>query len=194
MADPETERSELLKLLQIAEDRRWHHHTALWEEEKHFTWLIALIFPALVYVQANRELTSTSRLFLTLAGAAFGVFVSMIAIRVFRREGESFVDTMQMLNRIVHMLALDKDPTYQCVPSDRRMPISRSYKTTMLERNKPIRVLCFWPIRWLVSRVIPRREKPQELGVRDCFQVLFLGAIFLFVCFALWGVLIWSGL
>src|SRR5712692_10471018 len=135
MADPEAERSELMELLRIAEDRRWHHHTALWGEEKHFTWWIGLIFPALFFVQTNRDLTPHSRLFLMIAGIAFGMFVSVVALRVFRREGESFVDTMQMLNRIVHLLGLHRDETYTFAEANERMAISRRYKTTITERN-----------------------------------------------------------
>ena len=193
MASPEAERAELLELLRIAEDRRWHHHTALWEEEKHFTWWIALIFPALVFVHTNRELTSNSRLVLTLAGTAFGVLVSVIALRVFRREGESFVETRQMVNRIALMLGLDQPPPYRSVPSTRRIPISRSHETTITDINKPIRDLCLWIIRWVASRVNRHCKRPPELGVRDCFQLLFIGAILLFICFAVWGILAWIG-
>ncbi|MGH7488970.1 MAG: hypothetical protein ACREMY_25715, partial [bacterium] len=141
------------------------------------------------------DLTHHSRLFLMIAGTAFGMFVSVVALRVFRREGESFVDTMQMLNRVVHLLGLHRDSTYTSIDAKERMTISRPYKTTIAEANKPFWVLCLWillvPVAlwWFGSRVNRRWKGPKSLGVRDCFQILFIGAIVLFISFAVWGIL-----
>jgi glucan phosphoethanolaminetransferase (alkaline phosphatase superfamily) len=198
VATPEEERTELLTLLRIAEDRRWHHHTALWEEEKHFTWWIALIFPALVFVQTNKDLTANSRLLLTVILAAFGIFVSLIALRIFRREGISFVETLQTVNCVAHVLGLHLEAPYESVPMGRRLALTRHYDTTLPPANKPLWYLwlLFLPLGiWALaycSKIV--RRKPPSFGVRDCFQLLFAVSIVLFACFAVWGVLARIGL
>lgn len=55
MAEPD-----LLRILEINEAVCRQKHNALWEEQKHFTWWVSVIFPVLVVTFFNADLAPRS--------------------------------------------------------------------------------------------------------------------------------------
>jgi hypothetical protein len=88
-ASGETFSEEDSKNLSIAKQHRDFFHKALWEEEKHFTWLLSIILAAQVTVITMNSLTAKDMLLYALA--IVGFIFAVLALRVVRREGESFV-------------------------------------------------------------------------------------------------------
>jgi|SRR5713101_7433370 len=196
MSEDESRRTELLKILDIAEARRRYHHNALWEEQKHFAWWVSLIFPALVFVQSTASLTRETKLFLIFIASGFGVVVSAIALRAIRREGVEFGVTLEMVNRTAYLLGLDK-PVGGV--EGRNLSVAPLYEPKAefdldgSRANRPVGDLLMWPVRWLGDRLC-LTSKPRALGVRDCFQLLFLVTILLFLLFTGWALWTDSGL
>lgn len=177
---------DLHRLLDTFEARRRYHHAALWEEEKHFTWLVSIIVPALAAILVTGFLRMEERLPIIMVGSALGGFVSCIGLTVVRRESVSFLETLQVCNRITAKLASGKGgvelPTYSVVPFEEA-------------RNGANH-----PYGYLIKNIC----HPSNLGVRDCFQLVFLvmailfSSIFVVACLylaaiyaATWGCLRW---
>ena len=157
-------RTELFKILEIAEARRRYHHNALWEEQKHFTWWVALIAPAVVglHLQKGDILSEAQKAGLMLTGCALGILVAGIAIYVISREGRVFRETLLAINRAGHALALDEPKTYQALI------------------GQPLAIFPAYPLQ--------EEDFPSELGVRGAFRFMFLAAILLFIGLAVWAV------
>jgi hypothetical protein len=130
--------------LQFAQSIRVFHHAALWEEEKHFTWLNSLILSAQLLLFNSEKIPFKFRFSLILVVSLLGVLASRIALRVIRKEGEYFCNA---LNRFVdeHNSIF---PDKQLPPAP--TPPNKSYPTLLKS--------------FLLGQV----------GVRDAFQVVFL--------------------
>lgn len=156
----ETSRKELFEVLQVAEARRRYHHNALWEEQKHFTWWVALIVPAVVglHLQGPDMLSHAQKAGLMVTGCALGIVIACIAIYVISREAKSFRKTVLTVNRAAHALGLDQPQAYN---------------------EGPLALLPAYPLR--------EQDFPREFGVRHAFQFMFFVAILLFLGLAVWA-------
>ncbi|HHT9107755.1 MAG TPA: hypothetical protein ACFYEF_04845 [Candidatus Wunengus sp. YC63] len=76
--------------LQIAQSLRDYHHKALWEEEKHFTWLVSIIFSADILLATNDKIGTIEKSLLIFLVSLIGVAVSGLAWRVLRNESNNF--------------------------------------------------------------------------------------------------------
>ena len=80
---------ELLKLLEIISQRIQHHHDSLWEEAKHYSWWIYIIFAGLIYLYIRLPeftlLEPCERALLMAFGSAFGIFISIMGFNAFRQ-------------------------------------------------------------------------------------------------------------
>jgi hypothetical protein len=78
--------------LRLAHQFREYHHKALWEEEKHFTWLHSIILAAQVAIVTRRANELEARAVLLVVLAIIGLLLVVVALRVVRREGAFFVE------------------------------------------------------------------------------------------------------
>jgi hypothetical protein len=76
--------------LNIADSRRKYHHNALWEEEKHFTWLVSLILSAELFLFTSDRIVYRTRLTVAIAIALLGTLISAVALIVLRKESSYF--------------------------------------------------------------------------------------------------------
>jgi hypothetical protein len=91
-----SDQQELLKLLEIASQRVQHCHDALWEEAKHYSWWVYIIFAGLIYLYFKLPeftlLEQWQQALLMYLGSAFGVFISIMGFNAVRLESKYFKD------------------------------------------------------------------------------------------------------
>ena len=81
---------DLFEILRTVQAIREYHHDALWEEEKHFTWLLSILLTAIVGVFVVGNLDLLTKSVVIAAFSLLGVILSAFAFRVVRREGDYF--------------------------------------------------------------------------------------------------------
>jgi len=102
-----SEQQELLKLLEIISQRVQHCHDALWEEAKHYSWWVYIIFAGLISLylyfrlSENALLEAWQQALLMGLGNAFGVFISVMGFNAIRLESKYFKDARRMRNCIL---------------------------------------------------------------------------------------------
>lgn len=182
------DRQELLNILEISQALRKYYHDALWDEEKHFTWWVSIVFSALVFVYSSSQLCAWQKVAVLTMGSLFGIFLSFIGCFVVRKEGVYFRDAMETFQRTSITLGLHEEP--QNAPDSKKKfalmpeyPISKSFEEARDKANKPF------------MRLLAGVCRPKTLGVRDFFQLIFIasGLLFLVFCIFTWLTL-WSQL
>jgi hypothetical protein len=93
-----TETSTGLTKLQVAQGIRDYHHSALWEEEKHFTWFISIILSAALILITNDKVSLPLKVLLVFLVSLIGGIISLIALRVVRNESQNFQNSLIRLN------------------------------------------------------------------------------------------------
>ncbi|HZF09013.1 MAG TPA: hypothetical protein VFE33_09510 [Thermoanaerobaculia bacterium] len=83
-----------LERVKIAQAIREYHHRALWEEEKHFTWLVSIALGALVLL-FTAKIGRPEKLLLIGAVALAGALSALIGFRVLRLESVNFQLALQ---------------------------------------------------------------------------------------------------
>lgn len=173
-------KSKLLKFLELSFQHQQHHHSTLWEEEKHYSWWIYIIFAGLIFVYVNRPLIPWQNISIIAVGSAFGAFISLIGYAVVRRESEYFHEAIQMHDRIIVALGLDQPVTRPDGASFTMMPPNqitiKDWGSVKSQANKPLRQL--------IAGILKR-----NLGIRDCFQLTFATTAFLFIVFGIFSVI-----
>ena len=86
MTGPEIPIGDLAKL-DLATKIRHYHHNAIWEEQKHFTWLISIILSGQLVVFTS---DTSGKVVLVFVGSVVGILLAITAFRVQRREGVYF--------------------------------------------------------------------------------------------------------
>lgn len=78
--------------LAIAQTLREYHHKALWEEEKHFTWLNSLVLSAqvLLFTADPAKVPIADRRIALVIVGLFGMLLSSLGLTVIRRESYNF--------------------------------------------------------------------------------------------------------
>jgi hypothetical protein len=155
--------SEHLTKLQIAQSIRDFHHNALWEEEKHFTWLVSILITAMLLVFTNDKVTDTMRGVAVLVLSLAGLFISATALVVLRRESLNF---QTALHRFVRQ-------HNQCFP-DIQLEIPATANP-----NKSFLRLAVGTFR-------------RGSYIRDAFQRLFIFAFCLFFITLISGAVYWA--
>lgn len=147
--------------LDMAHRIRHSNYNSIWEQQKHFTWLISIILSAQAVILASVKLDSTDKLIVLCVGSLLGIITSIIAFRVQRIEGIYF-------SRASEVYAEEYRAVYPYAEAPHRS-------------QKPNKAVSS-----LVTSVIRGRA-----GVRDHFQLLFLAfaavflGIFIYACVAL---------
>ncbi len=168
---------ELLKFLAIASERLRRHHNSLWEEEKHYSWWIYIIFAGLIFLYINQSLALSNKLTLIILGTLFGIFISLIGYNVVRRESEYFHEAFQIYDRTTKALGLDQ-PMPTLGDSDLTSlvrPVNvKDFNSVKSQANKSLRQLIIGASR-------------RKLGIRDCFQLTFVTMALLFIVFGIFS-------
>ncbi|MBN2163898.1 MAG: hypothetical protein JXR25_15915 [Pontiellaceae bacterium] len=79
--------AEHLDALKTANELRKYFHTALWEEEKHYTWLVSIILGSITLVITRETEYKAPIIFLL---AVVGFVITRIAIAVIKAESRYF--------------------------------------------------------------------------------------------------------
>ena len=136
--------SDSMETLKIAQQLREYHHTALWEVEKHFTWLFSVILAVQATLLTAKVSNLPLRSALLVVSAAIGLAVAVVAIQVVRREAGFFANAHVVFVR-----------EYNSVfPAE---PLKASSGAA-----RPLVVLPFLLF------------APWKLSIRDAFQLVFL--------------------
>uniref|UniRef100_A0A7C3YSK9 Uncharacterized protein n=1 Tax=candidate division WOR-3 bacterium TaxID=2052148 RepID=A0A7C3YSK9_UNCW3 len=155
----ETKNNDDIKRLELAHKIREFHHNSLWEEEKHFTWLVSIVLSAQIIVYTSNSLCNQDKLIFVLVGSLIGIFLCITAYRTLRKEGAFFHTALSKFveeyNAIYVTSPLPK------VPEKANKDISELIKLFFTGK----------------------------VGVRDCFQLLFLFFMLIFVFISVYGFL-----
>ncbi|MFI7028201.1 hypothetical protein ACIBK1_05785 [Microbispora rosea] len=153
---PETDCTDNLERLKFMFTVRSYHHNAIWEEQKHFTWLISILLSAQLVTLASTSLGTSGKIIIILAGSIVGIVLAVTAFRVQRHEGRYF--------RAANVAYIKE---YNLLWRDSPLPMPP------VKANKGILelVLSFFT---------------GNAGVRDYFQVLWLSFITVFAGLALY--------
>lgn len=179
-------RQELLKILELSQALRKYYHDALWEEERHFTWWVSIVFPFLVFIYSQSQLDAWQKVTMITVGSLLGIFLAFTGYLVVRREGIYFSDALETFCRTSAALGLhepsepvsDPQREFALMPE---YPVSESFEKAREKANKSC------------TRLLLSVFRPKTLGVRDCFQLVFIvsGVLFFAISiitwFTLWG-------
>ena len=133
-----------VKKLDLAHNIREFHHKSLWEEEKHFTWWVSILLSAQIIVYTSNSLFNRDKLIFVFIGSLIGIFLCIIAFRTLRKEGEYFHTALSKF--VEEYNAIYVAPSLPKVPE-------------MANKDIPQLIKSFFT---------------GKVGVRDCFQILFL--------------------
>ena len=158
----------------MSQEFRKYNHQALWEEEKHFTWWISVIFPALFFILISTNIQPILKIITITLGCIFGILLSFFGFIVIRKEGIYFTDALETFCRTCKALELNKPSTNKSeinmnLPLMPDYPINKSFEIARQKANKPI-----------ISLII-NLLKPSTLKIRDCFQLIFIFSSFIFL-------------
>jgi hypothetical protein len=172
------DRQELFEILEISQALRKYYHDALWEEEKHFTWWVSLVFPYLVFVYSQSQLYAWQKVAMITFGCLFGLCLSFLGYLVIRKEGIYFRDAMEIFCRTSRALGLHESQEHVSDQKRRlalmpEYPVSESFEEARDKANKSF------------TRLLSSVYQPKTLGVRDCFQLIFVLSGLLFVAFCI---------
>jgi hypothetical protein len=143
--------------LDMAYKIRHSNYNSIWEQQKHFTWLISIMLSGQAIVVGAVQLRSPEKSAVLFAASIAGIIISIIGFRVQRIEGIYFCDANKVFAE-----------EYRAVYPDAKAPY-RSEKP-----NKSVS--------GLIAAVCLGRA-----GVRDHFQILFLAFIAIFVAIAIYA-------
>ena len=165
-------REENFKILEISQALRKYYHDALWEEEKHFTWWVSIVFPSLVLIYSSSQLCASQKVALITIGSFFGIFLAYIGFNVVKKEGIYFKESLETFNRTSMALELHMQGESQTHPLMPEYSLNESFEDAKGSANKPF------------GQLLLSLFNPMKLGVRDCFQLVFVFSGFLF--FIIW--------
>ena len=98
----------LLRYLELVSKRVRHHHDALWEEEKHYSWWLYPILAGLVYVIIKDNISPWIEFVIVIGGGIIGLYLSIAAIKVIRRESLFFWRALQTSRNLVAALKINE--------------------------------------------------------------------------------------
>jgi hypothetical protein len=138
--------SDPLAQLKFAQELRNSYHTALWEEEKHYTWFISLVAGAEAAIIAQVVTPPDRAQLLSLLGVV-GFVLSVLALVVVRAESRNFQQAHGRFVRLYNAAFSTEGLPVPDIPDD--------------QANHPILIL---PILFFTG----------ELRIRDAFQFVFV--------------------
>lgn len=178
-------KEDLMKLLDLTSQRLRHHHDALWQEEKHYTWWIYIVAGAIIFIYLNKSLPLLQKTVLVACGSFLGIFVSWIGYNVVCREGRYLNKSVRLQNRIISALGLDMP--VKCHDNDKLEPLLPQTDLPKEANKTSHEFICaiFNDFKRCTKRgkqkEQEKRSRQKEIGIRDCFQVVFVMSTLLFV-------------
>jgi len=170
----------LLKLLELASQQWRQHLENLWQEEKHYTWWIYIIFIGLFYINSINQLDKPYKTVLIALGSLFGVFVSVMGYVVVRRESVFFHEAYETYKRTAIVLGLNQpipSPNFYKPIKLMELQRMREFGDELKEKaNKPLKKLLASPF---------KKQKRKDFSIRDCFQLGFIVVALLFIVFGI---------
>ncbi|MBN1862110.1 MAG: hypothetical protein JW790_00485 [Dehalococcoidales bacterium] len=129
-----------LKYLEIISQRVRHHHDALWEEEKHYSWWIYPILAGTVWVLASKQLQSNPCLqaMIVIGACSIGIYLSWAAFMTIRREHKLFTNWLNLQSAIEKELKERK-----AIPNDTVKDIPGIGITTIFKANFVVTGIAF---------------------------------------------------
>lgn len=162
----------LMKYLGIVSERMRHHHNALWEEEKHYSWWVYIILAGLIYLLISGHFDPPVRFTILVVGSLFGVYLSHTAYKVIRKESEYFADAR--LLSVIAALAVGLN-RYKVRRPEGFIPLipqlEKDFEDAKKKKGKPNK-----PLKELLSEA-----RKFNLGIRDFFQLTFFVTKLLFL-------------
>jgi hypothetical protein len=143
--------------LDMADKIRHYNYNSIWEQQKHFTWLISIILSAQAIVLAGTKLDSSDKIAILCVASIVGIMISIIGFRVQRIEGVYSCQANELFAKEYQIVYPDARPPYQSGPPNKRIP------------------------NLIVSCLLGKA------GVRDHFQVLFLAFMTVFTAIAIYA-------
>jgi hypothetical protein len=140
--------------LDLARELQHTHYNSLWEEQKHFTWLISIILSAQAIVLAGTSLDSTGKQMIISVASLVGILISITGYRAQRLESIYFRQANQLFVRLYNSVYPDAPTSYNLLNTNK--PLPRLIKATLTGRA----------------------------GIRDQFQFLFLAFTVIFIAIA----------
>jgi ABC-type branched-subunit amino acid transport system permease subunit len=145
----------------LAREIRKNHHDAIWEEQKHFTWLISIILSGQLVVFIGSQPSPSVKIALIVVSSLIGILLSLTAFRVQRIEGIYFNNANIAFNEAYRkFFGKDTGPSAE--------------RTEKIAANKDPG--------GLIIAVLTNNS-----GVRDQFQFIFLSFIVVFAAIAIYA-------
>jgi len=193
--EPKFENIELLRLLDIANQRLRHHHDTLWKEETHYTWLSYILAGGLIYLlvvstQTKLNLLTTIGFFLAAVTLSIiGIFICIMGFKVIRLEGMYFHTAIEIRNRLHRALKLDKYhiEDKRIFPDD-ELESPKDWDKVKKDANKcPEQLLNCETLKQLLSLEEPENQS-SRYRIRDLFQLTMLLPMIIFCTAFLYSV------
>ena len=158
-ANPEeqSESATSMEKLDLLLKIRQGHHDAIWEEQKHFTWLISIILSGQFVIFAGVQIASTQKIALVVVSSLVGILFAVVGFRTQRIEGVYFTNANAAFNEASRAAFRTAESPWK--------------------RSNPNRT-----IRDLILAIFTNKS-----GVRDYFQFLFLSFIAIFAATAIYA-------
>lgn len=166
-AESDFGKEEYRTILELSNARAIHYHESLWEEEKHYTWWISVLFGFLILVMITDVLDWSQKYSLILAISLMGIAMCRIGYVVIRKEGEYFSQERGISDRILKKLGLTDE--HNILPF--KIDDIADFDTVKNKSNKSLSVI----INGIFSS-----DPNKHPGIRDFFQLTLViyGVIF----------------
>lgn len=155
----ELTKEDMLSLLPNIMSLRQYHHTALWEQQKHFTWWISIIIGTNILILNSNSLTLLQKLIISHILMILGILITLIALSVLGKETKNFNEILDSFNTITNQLKLNE---YGLIPHYNTKPINTMTTSKIL--------------------LIYKFFKFQELRITEYFQLVFIVCLIVFLC------------
>jgi hypothetical protein len=143
--------------LDLARELQHTHYNSIWEEQKHFTWLISIILSAQAVVLAGTSLDSTGKQVIISVASLAGILIAITGYRAQRLESIYFRQANQLFVKLYNSVYPDAPSSYNLLNTNKSLPR-------------------------LIKAVLTGRA-----GIRDQFQFLFLAFMAIFIAIAIYS-------
>jgi hypothetical protein len=143
--------------LDMADKIRHSNYNSIWEQQKHFTWLISIILSAQAILLAGTKLDSAEKVVILCIASIIGITISLIGFRVQRIEGIYFCQANELFAKEYQTVYPDAPPPYHSGEPNKNL--------------SNLIISCF----------------QGRAGVRDHFQILFLAFMTVFTAIAIYA-------
>jgi hypothetical protein len=127
----------LLAFLDVISQRVRHHHNAIWEEEKHYSWWVYTILAGLIWVYSNHGIAPLGRFTIILFGSCFGIWLCISGWRAIHLESKYFYEALELQRRTIKSLGLEAN--FPSLPDNKLLVEETEYsemKSVHMDANR----------------------------------------------------------